>query len=148
MYMSDMPMGSNSMGTGTPRLFDLQKIYWTVLGWAISVATVVNILNRLLAQHRVCSSYGSVEKHKFRLSQIARFLSHSSKTQVSLPQYIRHHHNHGPRNQLCNNPPSHHRQIHHPPLRLSPRMTDQNFAFVLKAAETGDFPLRFKGPNT
>lgn len=52
MYMSDMPMGSKSMGTGTPSLFDLQKIYWTIVGCAVAVATVVNVLNRLLARHR------------------------------------------------------------------------------------------------
>lgn len=44
-------MGSMSMG-GVPSLFDLQKIYWIVVGSALGVATLVNVLNRLLAQHR------------------------------------------------------------------------------------------------
>jgi hypothetical protein len=50
--MSDMPMGSMSMGDGAPSLFTLQKMYWAVVGSAIGAATLVNILNRLLAQHR------------------------------------------------------------------------------------------------
>lgn len=51
MYMSDMPMGSMSIG-GVPSLFDLQKIYWIVVASALAAATVVNVLNRALAQHR------------------------------------------------------------------------------------------------
>jgi hypothetical protein len=50
--MSDMPMGSMSMGDGAPSLFTMQKMYWAVVGSAIGAATLVNILNRLLAQHR------------------------------------------------------------------------------------------------
>lgn len=50
--MSDMPMGAMSMGDGAPSLFTLQKMYWAVVGSAIGAATLVNILNRLLAQHR------------------------------------------------------------------------------------------------
>lgn len=46
-----MPMGSMSMGGG-PSLFDLQKIYWIVVACALAVAFSVNLLNRLLAQHR------------------------------------------------------------------------------------------------
>jgi hypothetical protein len=52
MSMGDMPMGSMSMGDGVPSLFYLQKMYWVVVGSAIATATVVNILNRVLAQHR------------------------------------------------------------------------------------------------
>lgn len=52
MFMSGMSMGSTSTGNGVPSLSDLQKIYWTVVGSVIAAATVVNILNRLLAQHR------------------------------------------------------------------------------------------------
>lgn len=50
--MSDMPMGAMSMGDGAPSLFTMQKMYWAVVGSAIGAATLVNILNRLLAQHR------------------------------------------------------------------------------------------------
>jgi hypothetical protein len=50
--MTDMPMGSMSMGNGAPSLFTLQKMYWAVVGSAIGAATLVNLLNRALAQHR------------------------------------------------------------------------------------------------
>ncbi|KAJ5166227.1 uncharacterized protein N7482_005008 [Penicillium canariense] len=53
MSMGDMPMGSMSMGDGVPSLFDLQKMYWAVVGSAIGAAAVVNVLNRALAQHRL-----------------------------------------------------------------------------------------------
>lgn len=51
MYMSDEPMGSMSIG-GVPSLFYLQKIYWIIVGSVLAAATLVNLLNRLLAQHR------------------------------------------------------------------------------------------------
>lgn len=50
--MSDMPMGAMSMSDGAPSLFTMQKMYWAVVGSAIGAATIVNILNRTLAQHR------------------------------------------------------------------------------------------------
>lgn len=45
-------MGSMSMGPGVPTLFTLQQMYWAVVGSAIAAATIVNVLDRLLAQHR------------------------------------------------------------------------------------------------
>lgn len=51
MYMSDEPMGSMSIG-GVPSLFYLQKVYWIIVGSVLAAATLVNLLNRLLAQHR------------------------------------------------------------------------------------------------
>ncbi|EPS28493.1 hypothetical protein PDE_03439 [Penicillium oxalicum 114-2] len=51
--MSDMPMGSMSMGNGAPSLLTMQKMYWAVVGSAIGLATIVNILNRILARHRL-----------------------------------------------------------------------------------------------
>ncbi|OOQ85175.1 metalloreductase [Penicillium brasilianum] len=60
--MSDMPMGSMSMGDGAPSLFTLQRMYWAVVGSAIGAATLVNILNRALAQHR----YGHLMKNPSR----------------------------------------------------------------------------------
>lgn len=48
----DMPMGSMSMGPGVPGLFYLQKMYWAVVGAAIAAATVVNLLNHVLARQR------------------------------------------------------------------------------------------------
>ena len=41
------------MGMGGPSMFDLQKIYWAFVGTVISVAFVANIINRLLAAHRL-----------------------------------------------------------------------------------------------
>jgi hypothetical protein len=52
MSMGDMPAGSMSMGDGVPSLFTLQKMYWVVVGSAIGVATLVNLLDRIIANHR------------------------------------------------------------------------------------------------
>jgi hypothetical protein len=52
MSMGDMPAGSMSMGDGVPSLFTLQKMYWAVVGNAIGAATLVNVLNRIVARHR------------------------------------------------------------------------------------------------
>lgn len=52
MSMGDMPAGSMSMGDGVPSLFTLQKMYWAVVGSAIGAATLVNVLDRVIASHR------------------------------------------------------------------------------------------------
>lgn len=52
MDMSGMDMGDMSMGNGVPSLFTFQQMYWAVVGAAIGAATVVNLLNRFLAQQR------------------------------------------------------------------------------------------------
>jgi hypothetical protein len=52
MSMGDMPAGSMSMGDGVPSLFTLQKMYWAVVGSAIGAATLVNVLDRVIARNR------------------------------------------------------------------------------------------------
>ncbi|KAJ5931996.1 hypothetical protein N7516_006485 [Penicillium verrucosum] len=56
MSMGDMPAGSMSMGDGVPSLFTLQKMYWAVVGSAIGAATLVNVLDRIIASHRLRDS--------------------------------------------------------------------------------------------
>ncbi|EKV09912.1 Metalloreductase, putative [Penicillium digitatum PHI26] len=56
MSMGDMPAGSMSMGDGIPSLFTLQKMYWAVVGSAIGAATLVNVLDRVIASHRLRDS--------------------------------------------------------------------------------------------
>ncbi|KAJ6124350.1 Riboflavin synthase-like beta-barrel [Penicillium samsonianum] len=56
MSMGDMPAGSMSMGDGVPSLFTLQKMYWAVVGSAIGAATLVNVLDRVIASHRLRDS--------------------------------------------------------------------------------------------
>ncbi|KAJ5502629.1 Riboflavin synthase-like beta-barrel [Penicillium fimorum] len=53
MSMGDMPAGSMSMGDGIPSLFTLQKMYWAVVGSVVGAATLVNVLDRVLARHRL-----------------------------------------------------------------------------------------------
>jgi hypothetical protein len=50
--MGGMSMGSMSIGNGVPSMFDLQQTYWAVVGSVIGVATIVNLINRLLYQNR------------------------------------------------------------------------------------------------
>jgi hypothetical protein len=40
------------MGEGVPDVFFLQKVYWTLIGAAIAFATLVNVLNKVLALQR------------------------------------------------------------------------------------------------
>ncbi|KAJ5143563.1 Riboflavin synthase-like beta-barrel [Penicillium bovifimosum] len=56
MSMGDMPAGSMSMGDGVPSLFTLQKMYWAVAGSAIGAATLVNVLDRIIARQRLRDS--------------------------------------------------------------------------------------------
>ncbi|KAL9125378.1 MAG: hypothetical protein Q9217_005413 [Psora testacea] len=55
MGMSGGGMGSMSMGDGLPNLFYMQKMYWAVVGAAIGVATLANILNNILLRQRLSS---------------------------------------------------------------------------------------------
>ncbi|KAI9795314.1 MAG: hypothetical protein M1835_006029 [Candelina submexicana] len=48
-----MAMGSMSMGTGVPNLFDLQKMYWAVIGAAVAFAAALNILETILCRQRI-----------------------------------------------------------------------------------------------
>lgn len=45
-------MGNMSMGNGMPSMFTLQEIYWVVVGNAVGLAALINIVNRLIARHR------------------------------------------------------------------------------------------------
>ncbi|KAJ5824890.1 Riboflavin synthase-like beta-barrel [Penicillium robsamsonii] len=56
MSMGDMPAGSMSMGDGIPSLFTLQKMYWAVVGSVVGAATLVNVVDRVLARHRLRDS--------------------------------------------------------------------------------------------
>ena len=50
--MGNMPMGSTSAGNGIPSLFTFQRMYWAVVGTAISIATLVNALNYVIFRQR------------------------------------------------------------------------------------------------
>lgn len=51
MDMTGMSMGMD-MGSGIPSRFDLQKMFWAVVGAAIGCATLVNVYNQLLYRQR------------------------------------------------------------------------------------------------
>lgn len=51
--MGNMPMGSMSAGNGIPPLFTFQKMYWAVVGTAIGIATMVNLLNYVIFRQRL-----------------------------------------------------------------------------------------------
>ncbi len=55
MDMSGMSMGMD-MGSGVPSRFDLQKMFWAVVGAAIGCATLVNVYNQLLYRQRYAHS--------------------------------------------------------------------------------------------
>jgi hypothetical protein len=48
----DMPMGHMHMGDGLPDLFYLQRMYWAVVGTAIGIATLVNVLDKIVDTQR------------------------------------------------------------------------------------------------
>ncbi|KAL8839643.1 MAG: hypothetical protein Q9170_001649 [Blastenia crenularia] len=60
MDMSSMDMGHGmggmSMGNGAPSVFDLQKMYWAVIGTAIACATLANLYNKLLYRQRMSAA--------------------------------------------------------------------------------------------
>lgn len=45
-------MGDMDMGNGIPSLFDFQQLYWAVVGAAIGVATLANVMNKVVAAQR------------------------------------------------------------------------------------------------
>lgn len=51
---SDSGMGSMDMGPGIPGLFYMAKMYWVVIGSVVAFATLVNVLNKILAYQRYC----------------------------------------------------------------------------------------------
>ncbi|KAH8688812.1 putative metalloreductase [Talaromyces proteolyticus] len=62
--MSGMDMGGMSSGNGIPTLFDFQQYYWAVVGAAIAIAAVVNVLDRFLAYQRLCDKSSTPSKPK------------------------------------------------------------------------------------
>jgi len=46
-----MSMGTD-MGSSVPSMFDLQKMFWAVVGAAIGCATFINVYNQLLYRQR------------------------------------------------------------------------------------------------
>ena len=52
MSMEGMNMGDMPMGDGIPSLASFQKNYWTIVGTAIGVGTVANILSYALYRQR------------------------------------------------------------------------------------------------
>ncbi|KIW09547.1 uncharacterized protein PV09_00420 [Verruconis gallopava] len=52
----NMDMGSMSSGAGIPPLEDFPKIYWAVLGVAIALATVVNVINIMICRQRLAAA--------------------------------------------------------------------------------------------
>ena len=90
-------MGGMSMGDGVPDPFYMQRMYWTTIGAAIAFATLVNVLNKLLALQRYRQTYRSPQI-QWLISpkiQIAR-----GKTKVHLLGVLRHSDSHSPRAQL------------------------------------------------
>jgi hypothetical protein len=49
-------MGGMPEETEVPDLFYVQRMYWVVIGAAISFATLVNLTNKVLALQRYCQS--------------------------------------------------------------------------------------------
>lgn len=48
--------GMMTMAPGVPSLFYMQQIFWAFVGTAIGVATIANVLNRILYHQRISSS--------------------------------------------------------------------------------------------
>jgi NAD(P)H-flavin reductase len=56
--MAGMSMaGMSSMGNGVPSLFYMQQIFWAFIGIAIAIATLANVINKVLYRQRIKSSY-------------------------------------------------------------------------------------------
>ncbi|PGH04191.1 hypothetical protein AJ79_07169 [Helicocarpus griseus UAMH5409] len=61
---SGMGMGSMDMGDGAPSFFYMQQMYWAVVGTAIGIATIANILNKIIAVQRFADSSPTPSKPK------------------------------------------------------------------------------------
>lgn len=48
--------GGGAMGGTMPDYFYMQQMYWAVVGAAIAVATICNLLNKIIAIQRLVSS--------------------------------------------------------------------------------------------
>lgn len=40
-------------GGGVPDMFNMQRMYWAVVGAVIAVATIANVLNKIIAAQRL-----------------------------------------------------------------------------------------------
>jgi Ferric reductase like transmembrane component len=58
--------GMMAMSPGVPGLFYMQQIFWAFVGTAIGVATIANILNRILYHQRISSSKNAPDAAKPR----------------------------------------------------------------------------------
>ncbi|KAF7715354.1 Ferric reductase transmembrane component [Penicillium ucsense] len=95
--MSDMPMGSMSMGNGAPSLLTMQKMYWAVVGSAIGLATIVNLLDWILARHRLRDTSLTPAKPKSlffsiyaTITAIVREVSHASLRPLTVGSHTIH----------------------------------------------------------
>ncbi|PGH13359.1 hypothetical protein AJ80_06353 [Polytolypa hystricis UAMH7299] len=87
----DMSNGDMNMGNGVPSLFHMQKMYWAVIGAVIGVATVANVLNKILAVQRFSDRTSTPSKPKslfFRtyatLTAMTREVSHASISPLTI----------------------------------------------------------------
>ncbi|KAK2791573.1 hypothetical protein FQN52_004764 [Onygenales sp. PD_12] len=93
----DMGMGDMNMGDGVPGLFYTQQMYWAVVGAAIAVATVANVLNNLIAVQRFADSSSTPSKPKSILFSIyatitamTREVSYASFSPIAIRRFKLH----------------------------------------------------------
>ncbi|WEW61409.1 ferric-chelate reductase Frp1 [Emydomyces testavorans] len=55
---------STDAGSGVPSMFHMQRMYWAVVGTVLAVATVANIMNRVIAAQRFADSTLTPSKPK------------------------------------------------------------------------------------
>ncbi|TVY82662.1 Ferric/cupric reductase transmembrane component [Lachnellula suecica] len=55
-HSHDAMGGMMTMAAGVPGLFYMQQIFWAFVGTAIAVATIANVINRILYHQRITSS--------------------------------------------------------------------------------------------
>lgn len=85
-------MGSTSAGNGIPSLFTFQRMYWAVVGTAISIATLVNALNYVIFRQRLSASSKGLPKPAkpksllFRVNAtIAAIFREASNASIRIP---------------------------------------------------------------
>ncbi|KAL1960492.1 hypothetical protein VTO42DRAFT_7791 [Malbranchea cinnamomea] len=92
-----MDHGSMHTGNGVPSLFYLQQMYWAVVGAAIGVATLANILNKIVAAQRFTDTTATPSKPKslpFRtyatVTAMTRELAHASIGPIAIGKFNYH----------------------------------------------------------
>src|SRR6187402_2885796 len=53
-----------AMAAGVPGLFYMQQIFWAFIGTAIAVATIGNVLNKILYHQRISASWDTATAAK------------------------------------------------------------------------------------